>query len=102
MSQDGKTLYLTNSDGNSISIIDTVKKTRTSTISTAKGPGRVALTPDGKTLVYNCQPGEAVAFADVATRKQTAVIPLGGRPLSLSMSPDGRFAYAGVQDQDKV
>ena len=102
LSHDGKLIYLTNSDGNSISIIDTAKKERIGTIATGRGPGRVALTPDGKTLLYNLQPGEAVAFADVASRKETATIPLGGRPLSLTMSSDGRTVYAGVQDQDKV
>jgi YVTN family beta-propeller protein len=102
LSHDGKTLYLTNSDGNSISIIDTATNKRTGSISTAKGPGRVAVTPDGATLVYNCQAGEAVGFADIRARKQTGVIALGGKPLSLTMSKDGRFAYAGVQDQDKV
>ncbi|MEK7405144.1 MAG: hypothetical protein AAB225_08550 [Acidobacteriota bacterium] len=101
-SHDGRLIYLTNSDGNSISIIDTARNERVGVIATGKGPGRIALTPDGKTLIYNLQAGEAVGFADVATKKQTAMVPLGGRPLSLTMSPDGRTAYAGVQDQDKV
>ncbi len=101
-SHDGKRIYLTNSDGNSISIIDPGKNERVGTIKTGKGPGRVVLTPDGKTLVYNLQPGEAVGFADVATGKQTAEISLGGKPLSLTIAADGRHAYAGVQDQDKV
>jgi YVTN family beta-propeller protein len=102
LSHDGRLLYVTNSDGNSISVIDTEKKARVGVIRTGKGPGRIALTSDGKTLVYNLQLGEAVGFADVATRKQTAVVPLGGRPLSLTMSRDGSNAYAGVQDQDKI
>ncbi|MFN0166534.1 MAG: YncE family protein [Bryobacteraceae bacterium] len=101
-SHDGKRIYITNSDGNSISIIDPARNERVGAIKTGKGPGRVVVTPDGKTLVYNLQPGEAVGFADVATRKQTAEIPLGGKPLSLTMSSDGAHAYAGVQDQDKV
>jgi YVTN family beta-propeller protein len=102
LSHDGGRIYLTNSDGNSISIIDTAKNAVVGEIAAGKGPGRVALTPDGKTLVYNLQMGEAVGFADVASRKQTATVPLGGRPLSLTLSADGRTAYAGVQDQDKV
>jgi YVTN family beta-propeller protein len=102
LSPDGKLIYLTNSDGNSISIIDTERKTRIGTIQTGKGPGRIALTRDGIGLIYNLQPGEAVGFADLATRKQTGMIPLGGRPLSLTVSHDGLLAYAGVQDQDKV
>lgn len=102
LSRDGKIIYLTNSDGNSISIIDVASRKRTGTISTGKGPGRVAVTPDGNTLVYNLQPGEAVGFADVRSKKQTAMVPLGGRPLSLTMTADGKLAYAGIQDQDKV
>jgi hypothetical protein len=60
------------------------------------------ITPDQKTLVYNLQPGNGVGFADIATRKELTRIDLTGNPLSLTMSADGKFAYAGVQDQDKV
>lgn len=99
---DKRTLYLTNSDGHSISIIDATKKERVGAIRTGQGPGRIAITPDQKTLVYNLQAGQAVGFADIAARKEVARIDLGGNPLSLTMSGDGRHAYAGVQDQDKV
>lgn len=102
LSNDRKTIYITNSNGNSISIIDPAKNERTGTIATGKGPARIVMTPDSKTLVYNLQAGQAVAFADVATRKETTVIPLGGDPLSLTMTADGRFAFAGIQDQDRI
>lgn len=101
-SLDGKSIYVTCSDGNSIVIIDAAAKKRIGQIAVGKGPGRVAVTPDGATLVYNLQPGESVGFADAASRKQTAVVPIGGKPLSLTMSADGKLAYAGIQDQDKV
>ena len=102
LSRDGAFAYMTNSDGNSISILDTRSHQMVGTIQTGKGPGRVALTADGKTLVYNLQAGHGVGFADIATRRQTAEVPIGGAPLSLSISRDGAFAYAGIQDQDKV
>ena len=102
LAPDGKRMYVTNSEGTSISIIDTGKQERIGSIRTSLGPRRIALTPDGKTLVYNLQPGDAVGFAEVAGGKETAVIRLSGRPLSLTMSGDGRLAYAGVQHQDKV
>ena len=101
-SRDGKFIYLTNSDGNSILILDAATNRRSGRIATCKGPGRIAVTPDGKTLVYNCQAGQAVGFADIATRKQESVVPLGGNPLSLTMTDDAKIAYAGIQDQDKV
>jgi len=102
LSGDGRTIYLTNSDGNSISIIDTMKKQETGVIPVGKGPGRVALSSDGKTLIYNLQPGEAVGFADIASRRESAQVALGGKPLSLTLSRDGRFAYAGLQEQDQI
>jgi len=101
-SHDGSLFYVVNSEGNSISIIDTAKKERVGTIPVGTGAGRVALTPDGKTLVYNLRQDHAVGFADVASRKQTGLIKLTGEPLSLTMTRDGRTAYSGVQEQDKV
>lgn len=102
LSADGKLLYITNSEGNSISIIDTAKNERVGTIATGQGPGRVVLTPDGKTLVYNLQQGSGAGFADVASRKEVKRISLPGKPLSLTASTDGKFAYAGLQAEDKI
>jgi YVTN family beta-propeller protein len=102
LSRDGKLIYVTCSEGNSIVILDVARQEVAGRIATGRGPGRIAVTPDGKTLVYNLQEGEGVAFADIASRKQTHEIPLPGAPLSLTMSPDGRYAYAGVQDKDTV
>lgn len=102
LSRDGRTIYLTNSDGNSISIVDTARKERTGTIPVGKGPGRVVLSPDEKMLIYNLQPGEAVGFAGIASRKELGQVALGGKPLSLTISRDARFAYAGLQEQDQI
>ncbi len=102
LSLDGKLLYVTNSDGNKISIINTETKEVTGEIATGQGPGRIALTPDGAQLVYNLQEGEAAGFADIATGKQTDVVKLEGPPLSLHLSEDGSLAYLGVQSLDKI
>ncbi|MGH9661786.1 MAG: hypothetical protein ACRD96_24780 [Bryobacteraceae bacterium] len=102
LTRDGKLIYLTCGDGNSIAILDPAKKERVGSIATGRGPARVELTPDEKTLVYNLGEGEAIAFADVALRKQTTVLPIGGRPLSMTLSRDGKLAYLGIQDQDKI
>jgi YVTN family beta-propeller protein len=102
LSADGRRLYVTNSSGNSISIIDTEKHELVGRIPTGRGPGRIALTPDGKRLVYNLQAGQAAGIADIAAQKQIAEIPLPGPPLSLSLSRDGKLAYAGIQSLDQV
>ncbi|MCP5116654.1 MAG: hypothetical protein GY953_37985 [bacterium] len=102
LSGDGTLLYLTNSDGNSISIIDTGSKEVVGEIATGEGPGRIALTPDGSQLVYNLQAGSGVGFANVASRTETARVSLEGPPLSLHLSTDGETAYLGVQSLDKI
>ena len=101
-SLNGRSIYVTVSDGNSIAILDVATRKIIGNIPTGKGPGRATVTPDGKTLVYNLQSGEGVGFADIASRRQTHEIRLPGPPLSLTMSPDGRYVYAGVQDKDTV
>jgi YVTN family beta-propeller protein len=102
LSPGAKLLYIVNTGGNKISIIDTASKRVVGEIPTGKGPGRIAMTPDGKTLVYNLQFEPAVGFADIATKKQVAQVMLSSRPLSLTLSRDGRRAFLGIQDQDKV
>jgi YVTN family beta-propeller protein len=102
LSRDARLLYVVNTNGNKISIIDTGTKKVVGEIPTGKGPGRIAMTPDGKTLVYNLQFEPAVGFADIAARKQVTQIALPSRPLSLTMTRDGRRAFLGIQDQDKV
>jgi YVTN family beta-propeller protein len=102
LSPAGDKLYVVNTGGNRISIVDTARLAVTGEIATGKGPGRIAITPDGRTLVYNLQYEPAVGFADTASGRQTAMVPLSGRPLSLTMTRDGARAFAGIQDQDKV
>jgi DNA-binding beta-propeller fold protein YncE len=103
LTRDGKRIYLTCSDGNSIVVIDTAKQEVIGRMKSAgKGPGRVALTPDEKTLVYNLQTGNGIGFADVGTLKEIAVVDLPGAPLSMTLARDGKTAYLGLQDSDKI
>ena len=101
-SPDGRRLYVTSMNGNSISIIDTQAKTRIGDIPTGKGPVRIMVTPDGKTLIYALQTGEAVGFANPETRQEEAQVKLTGQPVSLTLSADNRYAFSAVQSQDKI
>ncbi len=101
-SPDGRRLYVTNLNSDSISIIDTGSKTRTGDIATGKGPVRIAVTPDGKTAVYALQTGEAVGFADLEAGKEVARVKLTGQPVSLTFSADRKYAFSSVQSQDKI
>jgi 40-residue YVTN family beta-propeller repeat len=101
-SRDQKTMYVANSEANTISIVDVDKFQVTGTIQTGKWPCRLAVAPDGKSLVYALQTSEAVGFADLGTGKEVKQVPLGGKLLSLTLSSDGRYAYSSAQELDKI
>jgi len=103
MSPDGRTIFVANSGGNSISIFDLEKKRNVGSITTSgKAPVRLVVSKDGKTLIYALQEGRTVGFADIATRKELLEIPVGGRPVSMSLSLDGKLAYCSVQEEDEI
>src|SRR5665213_1997356 len=103
MSPDGRTIFVANSGGNSISIFDLQQKKNVGRIETSgKAPVRLVVTMDGKTLIYALQEGRTVGFANIATRKELIEIPLGGRPVSMSLSLDGKLAYCSVQEEDEI
>jgi YVTN family beta-propeller protein len=101
-SPDGRRLYVTNMNSNSITIVDTQTKTRVGDIPTGKGPVRIRITPDGKVAVYALQVGEAVGFANLETRKEETRVKLTGQPVSLTFSADNKSAFSAVQSQDKI
>jgi YVTN family beta-propeller protein len=102
LSPDFGRLYVANSGGESISVIDTEKQELTAEIRCGKAPVRLAVTPDGSTLVYALQAGQAVGFASTRTLKEDKQAPLSGQPVSLTLSLDGRTAYSSVQAQDRI
>lgn len=102
-SHDGKTAYTVSGPGATLSVIDVAQRQIQHTIATGPGPGRVALTPDGEWLVFNNgEGGDAVQFARPDAAKPARTVKLGGRPLSLTLSGDGKWAFAGIQDQDRI
>jgi len=102
LARDGRTIYLTESEADSISIIDATEMKRTGRIPTGKQPVRIAFSAGERMLVYALQAGEAVGFADPAARREIGQVNLSGKPLSLTVSADGNTAYSSVQDQDKI
>lgn len=102
LSRDGSKLWVTCRDDNRIDVVDTASKTVVGSIAAGAGVNRIVATPDERLLVYSLQHGEAVGIADAAAGKQIASIPLGGAPLSISLSRSGEYAFAGVQDSDRI
>ncbi|MDA2938577.1 YncE family protein [Acidobacteria bacterium AH-259-A15] len=102
ISRDGKRLYVTNRNSNTIAIIDTTSKSRLGLIQTGRDPVRVALSRDEKTLIYGLGKDQKVGFAEIQTRREVALVDLDGAPVSMNLSADGRWALTAAQQEDTV
>lgn len=104
-SPDGKRLYVANSDGETITVIDPVKEEVAGDIPIGgkhSTPNRVVVLPDGKTLMASLQTEHAVGYADAATRKPGKVLKVSGETVSINLSPDAKLAYSAVLVQDTI
>ncbi|MCW5937938.1 MAG: hypothetical protein KIT11_11605 [Fimbriimonadaceae bacterium] len=98
LNRDQTRLFVANSGGDTVTIIDTRSSRVLATIlvrpDAVRGfPGTtplgMALSPDEKTLFVACADINAVAVIEVATRELEGYIPTGWYPTSVAVSPDG-------------
>ncbi|MFM2352664.1 MAG: hypothetical protein RLZZ608_70 [Actinomycetota bacterium] len=104
---DGTTAYVTNSQSNTISAINTATNTVIATIPAGKNPdgdspGGVDMTPDGTTVYITNDLSDTVSAIDIATNTVTTVIPVGDSPLDVAITPDGTTAYVTNGGNDTV
>jgi YVTN family beta-propeller protein/VCBS repeat-containing protein len=99
VSPDGKRLYVTNLDGDSISVIDTATNQVTATISdTINRPLNIAISPSGKTAYIVNYYGGNVSVIDTGTNTVTKTIGVGNGPQAIAASPDGKTVYVANTD----
>ena len=95
-------VYVANTDGASVSIIDASTNRAIGEIPVSKNPHAVILSPD-KTRFY--VPSESEDVLDVIDRvslKAIARVPLGRRPNNLAITPDGRYVYVCIRQESWV
>jgi YVTN family beta-propeller protein len=84
-------LFITNTKGESISVIDTTTLEVTATIPLGKGkPNRVVFHPDGKTAWVVYDKSHDLGVVDADTLKLVKRVRIGGNPYNLNFTPDGR------------
>jgi YVTN family beta-propeller protein len=85
--------YITNSDSNNVSVIDTANNTVIATIPVGTFPQGVAVSPDGRKVYVANESSNYVSVIDTAKNKVTATIPVGIEPPGVAVSPDSRKVY---------
>ena len=84
-------LYVTNTKGDSVSIIDTNTLEVTGTIKLGAGkPNRIVFHPDGKTAWVVYDRSHDLGVIDAETKKLVRRVKIGGNPYNLNFSEIGR------------
>jgi len=83
--------YITNYEGNRVSVVDLATNTVTSSIEVGYGPYGVAVSPDGKTVYVAAEYG-GISVIDAGTNAVSATMEISAT--TIGMSPDGSVLYA--------
>ncbi|MEO8349480.1 MAG: cytochrome D1 domain-containing protein [Acidobacteriota bacterium] len=117
----GREVWVTNRDANTVTVIDAGKLEVLATIPAAKFPIRVKITPDGRRALVSCAQSGDVAVFDVASRTQVRRISMDREavagsearvfsdrfgkspvPVGLLIAPDGKRAWVASTNADVV
>ena len=102
VSQDGKTLFVSNEDASGVSVLDIAAGKLTQVIKTGEEPEGVRLSPDGKLIYSTCEGDGTIAVIDVATKKLLKTFKVGRRPRTIAFMPDGLHAYVNAENDGAV
>lgn len=88
--------YVANADSHSITVIDTVNRTKIKDIALAYAPVQVTVAPDGKRVYVVDDTTSKITVIDATTNQLGAAIDFGASryPNLLTLSPDGKTLYA--------
>lgn len=93
VSQDDKTLFVSNEDAGVATIVDIASGTVASSVKVGKEPEGVTLQPDGKVVWVTGETDHNIVGFTTDSGKVVANIDVGKRPRSVAFTHDGRKAY---------
>jgi YVTN family beta-propeller protein len=95
-------LYVTNSEGDNIHVIDLRNFKVSTVIKTGDHPHGAAASADGRRFFTTVESDHTFRVIDTATDKVVASVKLSGLPNQCAVTPDGLFAGVPIRDGDKV
>jgi YVTN family beta-propeller protein len=99
---EGNRAYVSNSEDDTLSVVDLQKGEAVATIATGDYPHGLRMSPDDKSIyVANVEDG-TVSVIDIATLAETARIAVGPAPVQVGFVPDGRRVYVSLRDANQV
>ncbi|MGP2492880.1 YVTN family beta-propeller repeat protein [Mesorhizobium sp. PUT5] len=99
---EGNRAYVSNSEDDTVSVIDLEKGEAVATVSTGDYPHGLRMSPDGKSIyVANVEDG-TVSVIDTDSLSEVARIKVGTAPVQVGFTPDGSRVYVSLRDENKV
>src|SRR5215470_12719351 len=95
-------LYVGNSRGDDISIIDMASLKVIGDIKLGDRIHGVTVQPDGKRLFVTVESDHTLRIIDTATQQVIGTVKVSGRPNQVAVTPDGKYAAVPIRDGDKV
>src|SRR5262245_12863228 len=95
-------LYVANSDGGNVHVIDLARLAVVGEIKTGEHPHGAAASGDGRRFFTTVESDNRLLIIDTATDAILQEIKLSGRPNQCAVTPDGRYVGVPIRDGDSV
>jgi YVTN family beta-propeller protein len=95
-------LYVTNSGGNDVTVVDVATNRPIGSIETGDTPHGLEASRDGSRLYVSGETDNDLVAIDTATSKVLWKARVGGRPNHIALSADDRYVYVPIRSADYV
>jgi YVTN family beta-propeller protein len=95
-------IYVANSAGDNITIIDPAIDRVAGEIQVSRNPHGIVPSPDGKRFYVSSETENVLDVVDRASAKIIRRVPLGQRPNNVAITPDGRRVYVCIRGESWV
>ncbi|HVV47175.1 MAG TPA: beta-propeller fold lactonase family protein [Bryobacteraceae bacterium] len=102
VSQDGRTIFVSNEDDDGVSFLDIASGKLTKTIKTGEEPEGVTVSPDGRLIYSTNEADGTVTVIDIAAEKLISTIKVGRRPRNVVFTPDGKHAWVNAENDGTI
>jgi YVTN family beta-propeller protein len=92
-------LYVANTSGDTLSVIDLDRRAVVHDIPIGKHPHGLAVSPDQRMLYASIESERVIKFIDTTSDRIVASVATTGMPNQLAMTPDGRWVYVAINDK---
>ena len=92
-------LYVANTAGDTLSVVDLEQEKVVREIPIGKHPHGLALSPDQRRIYCSVESERAIKFLDTSTDQIVASVATTGVPNQLAATPDGDWVYVAINDK---